>query len=506
MKKYLLPILLFIMFIPFVVEALDYKESFRTELESIGYDEMFMMNVKENNDGNFIGVAYNLWGGKAIVKFDKNGRYLNSISYEQFPNNTTGPISDVIELETGQFLITIDMNNSNNNESGYTYICDNNLENCNRLDLDSMNHPTGKSIFEFNGHYMIIGASNYTTNDGKYNLYLTEIDNSGNLINNRSIEKQFGNGYYYGVYSDGQTLYVMLSNDGTFEILEVTSTEIKTRTIKNDTTDEIYNHITEGVYTEMVVDDNNNLYFSTTYGIYKFDKNDNLSLVVDAEKNKLDFTSIIRVDEYFIAGGIKKVEIDDQEYPSAMYIVYDNNFDVVEVQNLNDTFEKGLSNEFDKFSITKQISKTKKGFLLSGMLNGEPFAIEYELPFKIYTKIDGNGTIEVVNSAYGGDNITFKVSAKKGLKLAGLTITTDSGEVLQFNEEDLTTNSDGTISISTNKFTMPYENVTIEARWTSGIINPNTGTGISIITVMTVLLVSSFTYMMLKRKENYIIK
>ena len=64
----------------------------------------------------------------------------------------------------------------------------------------------------------------------------------------------------------------------------------------------------------------------------------------------------------------------------------------------------------------------------------------------------------------------------------------------------------GVLSVSLNKFTMPYENVTIEARWASSIINPNTGTGISIIIVMTVLLVSTIIYMMLKRKKNYIIK
>ena len=122
--------------------------------------------------------------------------------------------------------------------------------------------------------------------------------------------------------------------------------------------------------------------------------------------------------------------------------------------------------------------------------------------YKIETKTDGNGTIEVLKEASGGESITFRVSAKKELRLSELTITTDSGEKVQFNEEDLTTNSDGTISISTNKFTMPYENVTIEARWSSGIINPNTGTGISIIIIAIVLFASSITFMLLKRKKK----
>ena len=128
------------------------------------------------------------------------------------------------------------------------------------------------------------------------------------------------------------------------------------------------------------------------------------------------------------------------------------------------------------------------------------------IKYLIRTKTDGNGTIEVVDSAFGGESISFRVSAKKGLKLSGLTIITDAGEKVEFREEDLTTNNDGTISISTNKFTMPYENVTIEARWSSGIINPNTGTGISVIIIAVVLFVSSITCMLLKQKKNYIMK
>lgn len=126
--------------------------------------------------------------------------------------------------------------------------------------------------------------------------------------------------------------------------------------------------------------------------------------------------------------------------------------------------------------------------------------------YSINTKTDGNGTIEVIGSAFGGDLIQFKVSAKKGLKLEGITITTDSGEKVEFDKDDITTDSSGVLSISMNKFTMPYENVTIEARWASSIINPNTGTGVSVIIITIVLLVSSITYIILKRKKNYIIK
>ena len=115
------------------------------------------------------------------------------------------------------------------------------------------------------------------------------------------------------------------------------------------------------------------------------------------------------------------------------------------------------------------------------------------IKYNIYTKTDGNGTIEVVNNAFGGESISFRVSAKKGLKLSGLTITTDSGEKVEFREEDLTTNNDGTISISTNKFTMPFDNVTIEARWTSASIISNPKTGDVILSITFIVFFSIVT-------------
>jgi len=115
------------------------------------------------------------------------------------------------------------------------------------------------------------------------------------------------------------------------------------------------------------------------------------------------------------------------------------------------------------------------------------------IKYKIITKTDGNGTIEVVDSAFGGDKISFRVSAKKGLKLAGLTVTTDSNEKVEFKEEDISVDKTGIYSISTNKFTMPYENVTIEARWTSASIISNPKTGDVILSIIFIVLFSIVT-------------
>ena len=122
------------------------------------------------------------------------------------------------------------------------------------------------------------------------------------------------------------------------------------------------------------------------------------------------------------------------------------------------------------------------------------------IKFKIKTKTNGKGTIEVVDSAYGGDSISFKVYSKKGYKLSGLTVTTDSGEIVLFNEQDIKQDKNRLYKISTNKFTMPYENVTVEARWI--IDNPKTGINNYIIIIISLSIISSL--FILLRKKKYI--
>ena len=116
------------------------------------------------------------------------------------------------------------------------------------------------------------------------------------------------------------------------------------------------------------------------------------------------------------------------------------------------------------------------------------------IKYKIFTKTDGNGTIDVIDSAFGNDTIQFKATSKQGYKLKGITVTTDSGEKVEFREGEIT-NKNGIYSIDKNKFTMPFENVTIEARWGTDILNPNTGMFYSIIVIiLSVIGISTYTF------------
>ena len=91
--------------------------------------------------------------------------------------------------------------------------------------------------------------------------------------------------------------------------------------------------------------------------------------------------------------------------------------------------------------------------------------IANDLKYRITTKTDGNGKIEVEDTASGNDEVKFKIIPNKGFALKSLRVITDSGEEVEFSEEELIKNEDGTVSFSDNKITMPFDNVTIEASW-----------------------------------------
>lgn len=97
------------------------------------------------------------------------------------------------------------------------------------------------------------------------------------------------------------------------------------------------------------------------------------------------------------------------------------------------------------------------------------------IKYNISVKAEGNGTIDVLDSASGGATVSFKLSTKKGSKLSSIVVITDSNETIEFTEEDISTLENGVYTISLNKFVMPYENVTIMAKWTDSIFNPDTG-------------------------------
>ena len=128
-----------------------------------------------------------------------------------------------------------------------------------------------------------------------------------------------------------------------------------------------------------------------------------------------------------------------------------------------------------------------------------------ELQYLIKTETDGHGKFDVVNFSLGGETINFKVSTNPGYKLKKITVTTDSGEEVEFSEGEITKNDDGTFSIDKNKFTMPFENVTIQAKFELENIlkNPETGDKVLFITLILVTSIVIVTFIYKKKEFRY---
>ena len=138
--------------------------------------------------------------------------------------------------------------------------------------------------------------------------------------------------------------------------------------------------------------------------------------------------------------------------------------------------------------------------------------IPNELEYLINTETDGNGVIETIENSIGGEKIEFKVTSNKGYKLSKIIIKTDSGETLKFNEGEIIENEDGTVSIDKNRFTMPFENVTIEASWKKEnaikeviddiLVNPKTG-NVNIIPILILIgILFSVVFLFVNKKKK----
>ena len=141
---------------------------------------------------------------------------------------------------------------------------------------------------------------------------------------------------------------------------------------------------------------------------------------------------------------------------------------------------------------------------------------DIKIKYNIKTKTDDNGSIEVVDSAIGGEQISFRLIARDGFHLKKISLITDDENSIEINENDLIETGDGAFSIRSGKFMMPFDNVLIEATWekddnptpvspssnTTGAVNPNTGDSVPTILVLFGLSALSFLAGLIKNTRR----
>lgn len=181
------------------------------------------------------------------------------------------------------------------------------------------------------------------------------------------------------------------------------------------------------------------------------------------------------VNKYIVAVGVKKVEDDTQKE----IIILDMNGNIVQTIVNDDPFiitggnYNFMVNNVDESSEYCPIAPHSSTRTAPAIKCYKHWQKVYYIPLNISTKVEGKGKIEVVNSARNGEEVTFKITPEEGYVLGVVKVTDADGNVLTF---------------TSNTFTMPSSDVTIEATFV--LENPNTA-DIKIILLSIVLIVGS---------------
>ncbi len=125
------------------------------------------------------------------------------------------------------------------------------------------------------------------------------------------------------------------------------------------------------------------------------------------------------------------------------------------------------------------------GFMIASSKYGDGFATRlmyFARTYDIIPKVEGKGTIEVINSSAPYKNVTFKVTPEDGYVLSEIKVIDDNGNVLIFKEDT---------------FTMPSADVIIEAKFI--VKNPNTKAGAIVVGIILML---SCVFMILFKKKR----
>lgn len=181
------------------------------------------------------------------------------------------------------------------------------------------------------------------------------------------------------------------------------------------------------------------------------------------------------VNKYIVAVGVKKVEDDTQKE----IIILDMNGNIVQTIVNDDPFiitggnYNFMVNNVDESNEYCPIAPHSSTRTAPAIKCYKHWQKVYYIPLNISTKVEGKGKIEVVNSARNGEEVTFKIIPEEGYVLGVVKVTDADGNVLTF---------------TSNTFTMPSSDVTIEATFV--LENPNTA-DIKIILLSIVLIVGS---------------
>lgn len=347
---------------------------------------------------------------------------------------------------------------------------------------------TGYKIIEFNGNYLCVG-DNVFYNSGVNKLVV--IDKDLNILSEYTLEGKNSfvmtaaveDNKIYGLFGEKKiidnkyyTYYSLITFNDKFEIEN--SQDLVS---EEDTYLRSYGTID---FAKL-----NNDFYYICHSLNKVAQDGKISYLSGDFGEGVDYTAIELIDDYVVLTGLNE---DAEGNISAILEIYDTSFNLLQSINLND--EYGLDKTED-MSIIKSITKTAKGFMVNGFINNTAIVSEYELPYNIFTKTDGNGQITATkSSAHRNEEVEFEVVPNVGYSVKEVRVEASDGNSIVF---------------SSNKFIMPNADVTIEVSFVKdekidileNLVNPSTG-GTRVFIVIFLAIVGSILLIKMDKKKK----
>lgn len=402
------------------------------------------------NDGYLIREQYTTWEETTTHTTLKKITTTGEIIWEKEYQNeqwTAGENCDVILSNDNNAIITCAVTGTKKIDitTGETIIEKNDLY--------------GYRISKFNDKYLVVGNETlvmYSSNKNKTKgLYI--LDENLNIINQHKDETL----YYDAAYADNENnkIYAITTDKKNYSLFTFNSS-LEIETEQNITlTDYSYFARSGSIKFTKIGND----FYYLGQSITKINSDGIATIHITSNYGDgMDYTSIEKINNYIVLGGLNNTD----GLLEAIIEIYDLNWNLLQTINVNNEYE--YTNGTENISLVKNISPTTNGFIAAGIINEEKaFSNEYSIKYKIETKTDGNGTVTSSKTeAFNNEEITFITTPNEGYKLDKITITDKDGKAITY---------------TNNTFTMPSNDVIIEATFVKETIieniltNPPTG-------------------------------
>ncbi|MGN1372265.1 MAG: hypothetical protein ACI4XM_08335 [Candidatus Coprovivens sp.] len=430
--KYLKKLIIIILLFPFLVNA---KENINYDWGDYLEEWPNIYDVAETKDG------YVAYGSQNAIYYDKSGNVLKEVSLDDVSCDIV-----VYNKESKQFLCLDSYGDYSVSPSKYY---------TNAYYLDEDYEIIKETKFEID----LLRSYYSYTNELEDEIAILDIDNLYTIILSKDLSKL----EIYSVrdqteedlkkYWQDYYILIDLNNNEENEDKEYYSI------IKND------NYIALAYYD----------YELSTYGVEVYDKKGNLissnnnisenyiniELTNDGYyviiENDISNRSDCRNEETCKSQlELKKYNFNSKEiYSKELQTIVNDNYNYYHNSGIRITKTKILNNNL--FLLSNYIVAPKKIDLEKEITGKKPSIIKYYFTYDIETKTDGNGTIKAITSSIPGEPVTFEITPIDGYEIGLIKVTDANGNVITF---------------TSNTFTMPSSDVTIEATFVAS--NPNT--------------------------------